>query len=306
MWHSLLDKIKNGDTRSLSRAISLVENEAPGYEQFLRELPHNPATKIIGITGPPGSGKSTITDLLIGELVRSGRRIAVICIDPSSPFTHGALLGDRIRMREWYTHPDVFIRSLSSRGSLGGLNPSIIEIADVIKAAPFDHIIIETVGVGQSEIEIASLADTTLVVQAPESGDDIQTMKSGLMEIADIFVVNKCDRPGADLFVTTLRTATADPGRDRPRPPVIKMTATEKQGAAELLQAIAEHEQQTDNPRHTPALLAERAYHLLIKQFSRRINKQELIGLIREEYAGAGFNLYKIISRYSEGIDKQP
>ncbi|HRE52523.1 MAG TPA: methylmalonyl Co-A mutase-associated GTPase MeaB [Flavitalea sp.] len=301
MWHSLLDNIKNGDTRALSRAISLVENEAPGYEQFLRELPHNPDTRIIGITGPPGSGKSTITDLLIGELVRSGGRIAVICIDPSSPFTHGALLGDRIRMREWYTHPHVFIRSLSSRGALGGLNPSVIEIADVIKAAPFDKIIIETVGVGQNEIEIASLADTTLVVQVPESGDDIQTMKSGLMEIADIFVVNKCDRPGADLFVRTLQAVASGIGPDKQRPPVIKMTATQQQGVAELLRAIAEHEEKASDPQHIPALLAERAYHLLIKQFSRRINKQELIGIIGEAYTQAGFNLYKTIDRYANG-----
>lgn len=155
---------------------------------------------MIGITGPPGAGKSTLTDALIGEMVRAGNKVAVLCVDPSSPFNMGALLGDRIRMSEWYTNPNVFIRSLATRGSLGGLHPKIVEITELLKAASFDYILVETVGVGQSEVEIAGLADVTIVVLVPESGDDIQVMKAGLMEIADLYIVNKSDRPGADLL----------------------------------------------------------------------------------------------------------
>jgi LAO/AO transport system kinase len=203
MWQQLLHNLKNGDIKSLARSISLVENEVEGYETFLQSLPVKD-TGIIGITGPPGAGKSTLTDALIRAYVNDGKRVAVICIDPSSPFNLGALLGDRIRMSDWYNHPQVFIRSLASRGSVGGLNPKIIEVADTIKSACFDLIIVETVGVGQSEIEIAGIADITIVVLVPESGDEIQTMKAGLMEVADIFVVNKADRPGADTFIKNL------------------------------------------------------------------------------------------------------
>ena len=196
-WQELLQQVQAGDVKSLARAISLVENEFPGYETLLQSLPAS-TTKITGITGPPGAGKSTLADALVAELVQQNKRVAVLCVDPSSPFNLGAVLGDRIRMSDWYTHPGVFIRSLATRGSMGGLHPKIIELTDLLKAAPFDHIIVETVGVGQSEIEIAGLADVTVVVVVPEAGDEVQTMKAGLMEIADVFVVNKADRPGAE------------------------------------------------------------------------------------------------------------
>src|SRR5688572_10688112 len=162
-WLELLQQVQQGDVKALARSISLIENEQPGYETLLQSLPAS-GTKIIGITGPPGAGKSTLVDSLIGLLTSAGKRVGVICVDPSSPFNLGAVLGDRIRMSEWYTHPGVFIRSLATRGSMGGLHPKIIEIADLMKAFPLDHIIIETVGVGQSEIEIAGLADVTVVV----------------------------------------------------------------------------------------------------------------------------------------------
>ena len=177
MWQQLKDGLLNGDTKSLARCISLVENEAEGYEAFMKSLEIPMLQNIIGLTGPPGAGKSTLTDALIGAFVEDGNKVAVLCVDPSSPFNLGAVLGDRIRMSEWYNHPGVYIRSLASRGSMGGLHPRIIEIADMLKAAGFDKIIIETVGVGQSEIEIAGLADITIVVLVPESGDEIQTME---------------------------------------------------------------------------------------------------------------------------------
>ena len=168
MWQQLKDQLVSGDIKSLARSISLVENEVEGYEEFMQSLPVSNSNNIIGITGPPGAGKSTLTDALIGSLVADGKRVAILCVDPSSPFNLGALLGDRIRMSEWFNNPSVYIRSLASRGSMGGLNPKIIEITEIIKTANFDYIIIETVGVGQSEIEIAGLADTTIVVLVPE------------------------------------------------------------------------------------------------------------------------------------------
>ncbi len=203
-WEDHIRLLTTGDFRGLARTISLVENEVEGYEDLLMKLKPSSA-KIIGVTGAPGAGKSSLTDALIFEMVNDKKKVGVICVDPSSPFNRGALLGDRIRMSEWYNHPDVFIRSLSSKGSLGGLHPKIIEISDVMKSAPFDYIIIETVGVGQSEVDIAALADVTIVMLVPEGGDAIQTMKAGLMEVADIFVINKFDRPGAQNFYNTLK-----------------------------------------------------------------------------------------------------
>ena len=180
------------DIKKLSRTISLVENEVPGYEEILQRLKPS-ASVIIGITGAPGAGKSSLVDGLIEEMIGEGKSVAVLCVDPSSPFSLGALLGDRIRMSSWYDTPGVFIRSMATRGALGGLNHKIIEVSDVLRDAAFDYIIIETVGVGQSEVDIASMADVTVVMLIPEGGDSIQNMKAGIMEIADIFVVNKSD-----------------------------------------------------------------------------------------------------------------
>jgi len=275
-----------------------VENEVNGYENLMKMLPAS-TTPVIGITGPPGAGKSTLVDALISLLVSKEKKVGVLCVDPSSPFNLGALLGDRIRMSEWYNHPDVFIRSLATRGSLGGLHPKIIEISDLLKAAPFDYIIVETVGVGQSEIEIAGLADISIVTVVPEAGDEIQTMKAGLMEIADIFVVNKSDRPDADLFVKNLKMMLAPAFNTKQQTiPVIKTVASQKKGIEELLTAIEEcinGEQGTRNDKRS-WLLAEKAYHLIQQKRMANINKEAL--KLSIEAAGNNFNLYQFIGQF--------
>ncbi len=294
MWQQLLHEIQEGNIKSLARTISLVENEYEGYEEFLQTLPHS-SNKIIGITGPPGAGKSTLADALIGSIVEAGKSVAVLCIDPSSPFNLGALLGDRIRMSEWYNHPNVFIRSLATRGSLGGLHPKIIEITDVLKASNFDYIIIETVGVGQSEIEIAGLADTTIVVVVPEAGDEVQTMKAGLMEIADIFVVNKADRPDADTFVKNLNLMLAPTFQQANEVAVIKTIASKREGIQELRDAIEKHQQHIQGSDKKYWLLAEKAYHLIQQKRMTGVDKK----ILKQELeSNKESNLYKFIGKY--------
>ena len=296
MWQQYLQQIEQGDIKTLARCISLVENEVAGYENLLQLLPSS-LTPVIGITGPPGAGKSTLVDALIGSLTQQGKKIGILCVDPSSPFNLGALLGDRIRMSSWYNHPNVYIRSLATRGSLGGLHPKIIEITDLLKAAPFDYILIETVGVGQSEIEIAGLADITVVVVVPESGDEVQTMKAGLMEIADIFVVNKADRADADMLVKNLRLMLAPAFNSKQIPiPVIKTVAIQKKGINVLYEAIqAQLAQHTINDKKL-WLLTEKAYYLIQQKRMAEINKTALKNKIERE--GDHFNLYRFIQQY--------
>jgi len=288
--------------KKLARTISIVENEAAGYEDILKRLPFSTDSKIIGITGPPGAGKSTLTDALIEQLVKQQKRVAILCVDPSSPYHHGALLGDRIRMNAWYNEPLVYIRSLASRGSLGGLSPKIIEITDVLKAYSFDYIIIETVGVGQSEVEIAGLADVTVVVLNPGAGDEVQIMKAGLIEIADVFVINKSDRSDADSLVNDLMLMQkARHQKTDTLKPVIKTIATEKTGIEELLQAINQQIEtsRSDNKRYF--LLAEKACQLILKRRMSGINKTAIAELIKEDSAKKEFNLY----RWVESFEKQ-
>ena len=297
MWNDLLQQVQSGDRKSLARCISLVENDAAGYAEFLERIPvmHTP---VIGITGPPGAGKSTLTDALIGLYVQEKKKVAVLCVDPSSPFNMGALLGDRIRMSRWYNEPSVFIRSLATRGSLGGLHPKIIEITDVLKAAGFDYIIVETVGVGQSEIEIAGLADVTAVTIVPEAGDEIQTMKAGIMEIADLFIVNKADRPGADLFVKNLRLMLAPAFSNHEEEiEVVKTVASAQEGIVEVKNAIEKVIASSGKNERRGWLLAEKAYYLLQKERMKDIDKAALKKQVEE--AGDQFNLYSFIKNYN-------
>ncbi|MBC8032541.1 MAG: methylmalonyl Co-A mutase-associated GTPase MeaB [Chitinophagaceae bacterium] len=295
---SSTERIVQGHFPTIARSISLIENEVEGYEQLLQALP-SVNTPVIGITGPPGAGKSTLTDALIGEIIKQQKNVAILCVDPSSPFNHGALLGDRVRMSNWYTNPKVYIRSLASRGSLGGLSPKIIEITDLLKAAGFDYIIIETVGIGQSEIEITGLADTTVVVLVPEAGDEVQTMKAGLMEIADIFVVNKADRPDADVYIRNLHLMLAPAfRRSEEEVAIVKTIASQQDGILELFGKITAHINRGTKNEKKDWLLAEKAWQLIQKKRMNDIDRTALNEKIKEARNAGSFNLYKFLETY--------
>ena len=297
-WEELYYQLGPGNFRAVARAISLVENEVEGYQAFLESLAL-PDTKLVGVTGPPGAGKSTLVDALIGEWVAQDSSVAVVCVDPSSPFNRGALLGDRIRMSQWYNHPQVFIRSLATRGSLGGLHPKIIEITDVLKAARFGAIVIETVGVGQTEMEIAALADTTVVVLVPEAGDDVQAMKSGLLEGGDILVVNKADRPGADQFSSHLRQMLSPPfNRRQPAAAILKTVASQKAGIPELFNNIVLHQQQEQSSVRKIGLLAQKAYQLIQQERMKGVDTDKLTEKLAAEASSRDFNLYRFVKEF--------
>ncbi|MCX6290512.1 MAG: methylmalonyl Co-A mutase-associated GTPase MeaB [Bacteroidetes bacterium] len=295
----LLSHIAAGDTRSLARAITVVENELEGYREILYALKPGRNIPVIGFTGPPGAGKSTLINALIHLYSKAGKKIGIIAIDPTSPFNYGSLLGDRLRMSEHFNNQDIFIRSLATRGSLGGLSQKTIEITDVMKSFPFDVILIETVGVGQSEVEIAGLADTTVVVLVPESGDEIQAMKSGIMEIADIFAVNKSDRPGADVLANNLEKTIRSGSRKEWITPVIKVSATTGTGIEELAEALERHRQSGLTNERKMQLLTEKIYTLIQKRRMNDINKADLLQSIKKAFIASEFNIYKFADSYS-------
>ena len=250
----LSDAARGGDRRALARLLTAVENRTPVAELALRRLyPEAGRAHLVGITGPPGAGKSTLVAALIARVREQGRSVAVIAVDPSSPITGGALLGDRVRMQAYAGDRDVFIRSMASRGHAGGLASTTGAAAAVLDSAGFDLILIETVGTGQAEVEVAAAADTTVVLEAPEMGDEVQAIKAGLLEVADLVVVNKGDRPGAQRTAAQLRSMLVaasprdgTPGRPRPKQPeVLVTTAATGEGVAELLAALEQHREAT-------------------------------------------------------------
>ena len=291
------ETIAAGNERAIARAISWVENQHPGALELLSQLQGR--TPVVGITGPPGAGKSSLVNALALHWSAQNLKTAIVAVDPSSPFNLGSLLGDRLRMPGLFLDTNVYIRSVSARGSLGGLCASIIEICDVLKHAQFDHIIVETVGVGQSEIEIAGIADTTVVVTVPESGDEVQTLKSGIMEIADIFVVNKSDREGADAFANHLKKlAHYRLGDGAWESPVVKTVAMEGTGIQALSEAIQAHQNTGISNERKYYLLADKLYRLIQRNRMADVSLETLRDTIEKASKSGDFNLYQFVKKF--------
>lgn len=293
----ILQDIKLGNFQAIARAITMVENMLDGSEVLLQHLSAQKDTKVVGITGPPGAGKSTLVNALLHYWMQQNKRIAVIAVDPSSPFNLGALLGDRIRMAEFYNHPNVYIRSLASRGALGGLHHQIYEVTDILKHANFDYILVETVGVGQSEIDIAGMADCTVVTLVPEAGDEIQTLKSGIMEIADVFVVNKADRPLAESLINSLKAMLHDFSTHQVE--VIKTIASQMEGIENLSLAIDAVLKKTDiHKERKLALTLEKCWRIIQHNKMKLIIRTEIEAKLANELLKDDFNLYKFCAQF--------
>lgn len=287
-------EISCNNFKLVARALTIVENNLNGSAELLKSLSYMKHVPVVGVTGPPGAGKSTLVNGIINELVNQNLKVAVLAIDPTSPFNFGSLLGDRIRMVHHFNNPNVYIRSLATRGSLGGLSVKTIEMTEVLKAAGFDYIIVETVGVGQSEVEIAGLADLTMVVLVPGSGDEIQNIKSGLMEIANAFVVNKADRPGAEEFINNLKKLTH---HHTPPIPVFRAEATANVGITALVDFIKSFK--VDQSLRKPFLLTEKAYHLIQEKQMAAIDKKKLQQAIATALKEDNdFNIYRFADQY--------
>ena len=298
-----ISELNNANPLALARCITIVENNLEGSQQILESLSVKKTIPVIGITGPPGAGKSTLVNALIDYIIseKSDTKIGIIAIDPTSPFNFGSLLGDRVRMVNHFNNPNIFIRSIATRGSLGGLSAKALEITDVMKAFGFDYIIVETVGVGQSEVEIVGLADTTIVVLVPEAGDEVQALKSGVMEIADIFVVNKADRSGANTFLKNIYTLLHNKPNNIWNTAVVKTIASKNEGIEKLFILIEKHiALHLQNPKKIN-ITAEKIYKILQQKMMAGVDKNKIIDDIKTNINNVDFNIYK----YAEGYLKR-
>lgn len=285
--------IAAGDFRTIARALTLVENDLEPAAALLKHLQINYAVPVVGITGPPGAGKSTLVNAITSQLVSQGHKIAILAVDPTSPFNFGSLLGDRIRMAQQFNNPNVYIRSIATRGALGGISVKTLEMVDLLRSANFDLILVETVGVGQSEVEIAGLADQTVVVLVPESGDEIQNIKSGLMEIAQAFVVNKADRDGAATFANNLKKLVNE---QHQQIPVFKTVADKNEGIETLCQWLLKGNKQPNERKML--LMAEKAYRIIQQQRMLDIDKKGLRESISKALLEENFNIYRFVEAW--------
>jgi LAO/AO transport system kinase len=281
-WNELVAGVRLGRPRPLARLISRVEDREPGWQAAMQAIfAHTGSARVIGITGPPGAGKSSLTSCITSSLAARGHRVGIIAVDPTSPFSGGALLGDRLRMHAVATTPGVFIRSMATRGTLGGLCQGARDVARILAAAGYDIILIETVGVGQDEIEVVKAADLVVVVCVPGQGDSVQTLKAGIMEIADLFVVNKADREGAEVLVADIHSMQALTAGDRSETaPVLETCALTGQGVEALVDALLA-------PRARPHR-AGTGDAARVREEILRLLEREIAGLVRQRWGGNG------------------
>ncbi len=290
----LRENIKAGSFSALARAITLVENDISPASDLLKSLEINTDIPVIGITGPPGAGKSTLVNAITDELCKTDKRVAILAVDPTSPFNYGSLLGDRIRMSSHFNRPNVYIRSIATRGSLGGLSAKTIEIVDLLRSSNFDLIIVETVGVGQSELEIAGLADKTILVLVPEAGDEIQHIKSGLMEVAQALVVNKADRDGADLFANKLSKMVKEQLSELP---IFKTVADKNEGITALCEWMLQPNKALNTRKEY--LLAEKAFKLIQNNRMKDVDRNYLVSKLKIHLSDKDFNIYTFIQDWT-------
>jgi LAO/AO transport system kinase len=308
----LAGRVLAGDLRAAARLMRDLDDGAPGAVEALRVLyPHTGAAWIVGITGTPGGGKSTLVDALVGDLRARGQRVGVVAVDPSSPFSGGAILGDRIRMQRHALDPGVFIRSLATRGHLGGLSRSTADAAVVLEAAGFQAILIETVGVGQDEVDVVRLADTTVVVTVPGLGDDVQAIKHGILEIADVLVVNKADREGADRTVRDLHAMLSLRPDSAPELEILLTVASRGDGIAELVRAIEQHRRRQEDSgafaqrrrAQAEAQLRAQLAERLRRQAELQIERQGGIARLAGEVAARRRDPYSVVDEIAAALD---